>query len=96
MVVQLSDQEDVEDVVAWKFEMGGDFSIKSAYEFKKKQYFLVGDGIYIYIRGLHFESLSCHETEIFAWHYFSNGLPTMNNLLKRGWQVDSKCLFCDQ
>lgn len=91
--IVLSLNGEKKDVRAWCLETSGEFSTRSAYEYlrtherENADNNLKVDWIW--------EIKTIPKVKFFLWQYYWNDLPTLDNLTKRGWQLENKCLFCE-
>ena len=79
---------DGEDMVNWKFDKKGCFSVKSVYKF------LTTNDAGIYYKNIWKGKIPA-KNKIFLWLVANNALLTRDNMVKRKWTGDPSCLFCE-
>ena len=77
-----------QDIITWKFEKNGKFSVKSLYDELTKN----DSGIY---QKRIWKGKIPPKIKIFLWLMSNDAILTKDNLIKRKWVGDSKCRFCD-
>jgi len=76
------------DVISWKFEKNGKFSVKSVYNGLTKN----DSGLY---HKRIWKGKIPPKIKIFLWLLTNDAILTKDNLLKRKWSGDPKCVFCE-
>jgi len=87
------------DVMIWRGSSTGDFTVRSAYHIEKdRQMFSQGESSNISVFNLLWKRLWSlqvpNSTKMFIWRACHNILPTKDNLLRKGIDLDPTCVFC--
>ncbi|XP_020262570.1 uncharacterized protein LOC109838550 [Asparagus officinalis] len=76
------------DVPKWSFTSNGCFSVKSFYDFLNTRCVMFA------FHKVVWNPILPSKVQIFSWFLSMNRLHTKDNLIKKGWQGDSLCIFC--
>ncbi|XP_078150208.1 uncharacterized protein LOC144545516 [Carex rostrata] len=81
-------EETVADVVLWRWEMTKSFTVKSFYK-GIEEYPIVND-----IRARAWNIGAPPRVLIFIWLMLRNRILTVDNLVRRGWEIPNRCVLC--
>lgn len=84
----LNIQQDVTDTVLWKWEIIKTFTVSSFYR-GMEEYPIVID-----IRARAWTIKAPPQVLIFIWLMLRNRILTIDNLVRRGWEIPNRCVLC--